>query len=293
MRSKLFVPASRPELFAKALASAADAISFDLEDAVAPARKQEARTALSNFLREHAHQPHGKTLIVRVNQVNSRNFGEDVAAVTMPGVALINVPKPFGPDAVNIAGAQIEAMEREYGYFDKAKQPTKLLVNIETPDALLGAARLALAHPRVAGLQLGLADLFEPLGMHRRERAAIEQAMFTVRMAAGAAGVFAYDAAFANTQDADGFRAEAELAYRMGFIGKSCIHPSQIALANAVFRPSDDEIAEAQRVLTAMREAQARGVAAYLVDGKMIDPPFERRAEAIVATAQRLGLIAA
>jgi len=126
---------------------------------------------------------------------------------------------------------------------------------------------------------------------HRREPQAIAQSMFALRMAAGEAGVFAYDGAFADIRDADGYRAEAELARRLGFLGKSCIHPSQVALANAVFRPSDEEIAHAVRVVEAARDADARGVGAYVVDGKMIDPPFVLRARALVASAERLGLL--
>ena len=137
-----------------------------------------------------------------------------------------------------------------------------------------------------------MSDLFEPLNIDRREPTAIENAMFSVRMAAGEAGVFAYDAAFANIKDAEGFRAEAQLAKRLGFLGKSCIHPSQIALANEVFRPSDDEIAHSLRILDAAQAASAHSVGAYVVDGRMIDPPFFARAQKIVATARQMGLIA-
>jgi citrate lyase subunit beta / citryl-CoA lyase len=104
--------------------------------------------------------------------------------------------------------------------------------------------------------------------------------------------VFAYDSAFANIKDAEGFRAEAELARSLGFLGKSCIHPSQIALANDVFRPSDEEIAHALRVVEAARTAERDGVGAYVVDGKMIDAPFVERARALVQNAERLGLVA-
>ncbi|MCD0506095.1 HpcH/HpaI aldolase/citrate lyase family protein, partial [Bordetella petrii] len=150
---------------------------------------------------------------------------------------------------------------------------------------------LAAADPRVAGLQLGLGDLFEPMGVARREPAAIQQAMFALRLAAAEAGVFAYDSAFADIRDSEGFQAEAALARRLGFLGKSCIHPSQVPLANAAFRPGDEEIAHALRVVEAAREADARGVGAYVVDGKMVDAPFVRRAEIIVETATRLGLL--
>ena len=291
MRSKLFVPGSRPELFAKALAGDADALSFDLEDAVVPGRKAEARQALHGLLRGTAAHAVGKTLIVRVNPLASAWFADDVRAVVQPGLHLLNLPKPDSADDVRAAAEAVAAAERANGFRDGIDAPVRLLLNIESPRALRLAHALAGAHPRVAGLQLGLGDLFEPLGVQRREPQAVAQAMFALRMAAGEAGVFACDGAFADIADADGFRAEAELARRLGFVGKSCIHPSQVALANAVFRPGDAEIAHALKVVEAAREAGARGVGAHVVDGKMIDAPFVARAEAIVATAKRLGLL--
>ncbi|WP_087691164.1 CoA ester lyase [Pandoraea sp. PE-S2R-1] len=287
MRSKLFVPASRPELFAKALASAADALSFDLEDSVAPERKHDARNTLRDWLRTRGPAHADKQLIVRVNPLDTAYFGDDIDAVVQNGVALINLPKPERADDVLAAAERIEQAERANG----VTTPVRLLLNIESPQALRRAAELATAHPRVAGLQLGLGDLFEPLGVARRETAAISQAMFALRMAAGEAGVFAYDSAFANIKDEAGFRAEAQLAKAMGFLGKSCIHPSQIALANDVFRPSDEEIAHAVRVVDAARTAARDGVGAYVVDGKMIDVPFVERARALVSNARRMGLL--
>ncbi|MCP3718894.1 CoA ester lyase [Paraburkholderia sp. CNPSo 3281] len=288
MRSKLFVPASRPELFEKAFASAADALSFDLEDSVAPARKPEAREALRTLLVSAAVRERGKVLIVRVNALDTPWFADDIAAVVQPGLDYVNLPKPAFADDVRAAAAAIERAERANG----VSRPVKLLLNVESPRALREAATLAAAHARVAGLQLGLGDLFEPLGIARRDPAAIQQAMFSLRLAAGEAGVFAYDSAFANIKDTEGFRAEAELARALGFLGKSCIHPSQIALANDVFRPSDEEIAHALRVVEAARNAERDGVGAYVVDGKMIDAPFVERARALVASAERLGLVA-
>jgi len=287
MRSKLFVPASRPELFAKALASAADALSFDLEDAVAAERKPQAREALRGLLQTSALSAHGKVLIVRVNAIDTPYFGADIEAVIQPGLHFINLPKPETVDDVRAAAAAMAQAERNNG----VTTPVKLLLNIETPKALRVAAELAGADPRVAGLQLGLGDLFEPLGIARREPLAIAQAMFSLRLAAGEAGVFAYDSAFADISDAAGFRTEAELARAFGFLGKSCIHPSQIALANDVFRPSDEEIEHAVWVVQAAREADLKGLAAYVVNGKMIDPPFVERARVLVSNAARLGLL--
>jgi len=286
MRSKLFVPGSRPELFAKALAGEADAISIDLEDAVVEARKAEARTAVGQWLRATADH-RGKLVIVRVNAMDTPHFEADLTAVVQPGLDVVNLPKPADVEAVRAAAAALARAERENG----VRTPVRLLLNIETPRALRQAAALAGADPRVMGLQVGLGDLFEPLGIDRREVAAMQQVLFAVRMAAGEAGVDAFDGAFANVQDTEGYVAEAQLARRLGFAGKSCIHPSQVALANQVFRPGDADIAHAQKVCAAAIAADAQGLGAYLVDGKMIDRPFLLRAQAIMATARRLGLV--
>ncbi|MGH8781739.1 HpcH/HpaI aldolase/citrate lyase family protein [Paraburkholderia sp.] len=289
MKSKLFVPGSRPELFAKALASDADGLSFDLEDAVTEARKPEARAALRDLLRSPEVTGSAKTIIVRVNGLHTKHFADDLEAVVQPGIDVINLPKPESIADVAEAADALARAERANG----VSAPVGILLNVESPRALRFASELASAHPRVTGLQLGLGDLFEPFGIVRRERAAVEQAMFALRMAAAEAGVPAYDSAFANVQDAAGFREEAELARRLGFAGKSCIHPSQVALANAVFRPTDEEIEHALRVVEAARAAEANGVGAYMVDGRMIDPPFVERARAIVASAAKLGMLRA
>lgn len=286
MRSKLFVPGSRPELFAKALSGPADALSFDLEDAVAPSRKAEAREHLARMLADPQTAASGKTLIVRVNALDSGHFHADVQAVVRPGLHLVNLPKAESEADVVAAASAIEQARAA----NEVNEPVGLLLNIESPRALRRAATLAAAHPSVAGLQLGLGDLFEPAGISRRQNVAVQQAMFALRMAAAEAGVFAYDSAFANIEDEAGFRAEAELARSLGYLGKSCIHPRQVPLVNAAFRPTDEEIAHATRVVQAAREASDKGVAAFVVDGRMIDGPFLRRAEAILRSAQALGL---
>ena len=287
MRSKLFVPASRPELFPKALRGAADSLSFDLEDAVAESRKDEARALLGEFLRggELAGGSHGKTIIVRVNAMDTPHFEADIAAVARGGVDLVNLPKPESAAAVVQAAQLIEQAARANG----ARQVPGLLLNIETPSARRTAPELARAHPSVKGLQLGLGDLFEPYGIHRREGSAIAQALFTVRMAAAEAGIFAYDGAFADIQDGEGFRREAQLSRSLGFLGKTCIHPSQIAIANEVYQPTQAELTAALKIVEAAREADEQAVGAYVVDGKMVDKPFVLRARAIVASARASG----
>jgi len=287
MRSKLFVPGSRPELFSKALDSEADAISIDLEDAVVEDRKAEARTAVSNWLQHTQRPTTDKRVIVRVNAMDTPHFAQDVAAVVRPGLDILNLPKPDSADAVREAAQAIARAEKANGVM----QPVRILLNIESPKALRQAAALAQADPRVMGLQVGLGDLFEPLGIDRREVAAVQQVLLAVRMAAGEAGIDAYDGAFANVRDADGFLAEAQMARRLGLSGKSCIHPSQIALANQAFRPTDAEISHAIKVVETAAQYKASGQGAYLVDGHMIDAPFLLRAQNIVSLARRLSIL--
>ena len=281
MRSKLFVPGARPELFAKALAGDADALSFDLEDSVPEARKGEARETVSALLQSAPLLATAKIVVVRVNAVDTPYLAADLAAVARTGVDLLNLPKVESAQDVLAAVALLEKSEAA----NRVARPIGLLANIETPRGLRLAAEIASAHPRVAGLQLGLADLFQPLGIDRRDPVNVHATLYAVRMAAAEAGVFAWDAAFADIGDADGFRAEAGMARRLGYVGKSCIHPSQVALANQAFQPDAEEIAAARRIVAAAREAGAAGRGAFLVDGHMVDLPFLKRAEAILASA--------
>ncbi len=291
MRSKLFVPGSRPELFDKALASQADGLSFDLEDAVADSKKDEARKTLKQWMQMPAVISSNKSIIIRVNSMETEYFSEDIACVVQNGLDIINLPKPAGVQAVLQAVQAIEQAERKNNVNVDGKKPVRLLLNIETPTALRTAFELASAHPRVMGLQLGLADLFEPIAISRQEPFAIRYAMMQVKLAAAEAGIEAFDGAYADIKNTEGFIAEARFAASIGFAGKSCIHPSQITLTNEAFRPSDSAIAHALKILEAAREAEAKGIGAYVVDGKMIDPPFFKSAQKLVATAKRLGLI--
>ena len=286
MRSKLFVPGSRPELFAKAMASEADALSFDLEDAVDEQRKDTARAELAKFLRSLPPNT-GKVLIVRVNGLETKHFERDIEAIVGSGVDMVNLPKPESPDDIRACAAALAKAER------KAKvEPVDILANIESPRSLRLAAEIASASPRVVGLQIGWGDLIEPLDIDRYNPEVIQALQLQIRIAAGEAGIWAYDGAYANIKDPDGYRREAEAARRLGFIGKSAIHPTQVPIANAVFRPTDDEIAHSLKVVEAAEAAAAKGVGAFTVNGKMVDAPFVRRAEAILALARKLGLIA-
>jgi citrate lyase subunit beta/citryl-CoA lyase len=279
MRSKLFVPGARPELFAKAMAGEADALSFDLEDSVPDTGKAEARAAVGEFVASDAVQALAKVVIVRVNAPDTPWFEDDLRAVARPGVALINLPKLETPSGVRAAVRTLEHAEAGNG----VATPIRLLLNIETPLALANATALAAAHPRVAGLQLGLGDLFEPLGIDRRDPANVHAVLFAVRMAAAQVGVFALDGAWPDIADAEGFSAEAQRAKRLGYLGKSCIHPRQVALANAAFAPDEAELDAARRIVAAADEAALQGRGAFVVDGRMVDLPFLKRAQALLA----------
>jgi citrate lyase subunit beta / citryl-CoA lyase len=286
MRSKLFVPGSRPELFAKALSSAADAVSFDLEDAVEKSRKSAARMELVRMLAQGL-PTGGKLIIVRVNAVHTEHFEADLEAVVHPGVDVINLPMVDGAEAIRHAAAKIDQLELASGI----SRPMGILANIESPRGLRLGAEIACAHPRIVGLQVGFGDLFSSLGIAPGEPSASRAVRLAVRLAASEAGIPAYDGAYVNIGDTDGFIRDASDARQLGFAGKSCIHPSQIALANKVFRPSDAEIGHALRVVRASQDALARGVGAFVVDGRMIDAPFIRQAEETVELAQRLGIL--
>ncbi len=285
MRSKLFVPASRPELFEKAMKGEADALSFDLEDSVDESMKEVARTQLRKFLRSLPDNS-GKTIIVRVNGLASGHFEADIEAIACSALDLVNLPKLESAGDVKACATALAKVER------KAKiEPIGILANIESPKAYRLAAEIATGSPKVQGLQVGYGDLIEPLDVDRYNPDVVQAILLHVRIAAGEAGVWAYDGAFANIKNTKGYKEEAEMARRLGYIGKSCIHPSQVPLANAVFRPTDEEIAHSLKVVEAARIAAEKGVGAFTVDGRMVDAPFIRRAEHILALARKLGLL--
>jgi citrate lyase beta subunit len=281
MRSKLFVPGSRSELFAKALAGAADSISFDVEDSVPENSKAYAREQVADFLRSGAAKDSGKSFIVRINALHSPHFEGDLMAFACQQVALLNLPKAQSAADVRAAAAALEKAERCSG----VARPIGLLVNIETPRALRLAPEIAAAHPRVAGLQLGLADLFESMHADRRNPASVHAAMFQMAMACAESGKFAYDSAYPEVADAEGFRREAEQARQLGYVGKSCVHPKQVALANEIFGAATLDVDTARRIVAAAQDAAQAGRGAFLLDGRMIDLPFVKRAEAVLAAA--------
>lgn len=284
IRSKLFVPGSRPELFAKALAGDADALSFDLEDSVVNSRKDEARQAVSRFLEDNS-APHNKIIIVRVNAIGNDNFLPDITAAAVTPVHVINLPKVEAAEDVLTVADAVERIEKKTSRII----PIKILANIETPRGLRRAYEIATAHPRLMGLQIGFVDLSRACGFEDPNLTALNSARMTVRLAASEAGIAAFDGAFVDARNLDGFRREAEEARSFGITGKSCIHPSQVPLANETFAPNRETIQAALRIVQAAGKAAEDGIGAFLLDGKMIDTPIVTQARATLARAARYG----
>jgi len=286
MRSKLFVPGSRPELFPKALKGEADALSFDLEDSVVLERKEEARTAVAEFMRGLGAGE--KLMVIRVNGLASGQFHADVAGIVGPRLDIINLPKAESREDVLACVEAIAKAEEAAGL----ELQVGILANIESPKGLRLAHEIAAAHPRVMGLQLGFVDLSKTLGLRLPNPQALNAIRLAVRSAAAEAGVAAFDTAFANVKDAEAFREDAEDACNLGFAGKSCIHPSQVPIANAVFSPTHEEVARAVALLEVAAKAKQEGAGAFVHEGSMVDVPIIARAESVVKLAERLGMLA-
>ena len=270
MRSKLFVPGARPDLFDKALTSDADALSFDLEDSVPADGKAQARARLVEFLRSESVRASSKRLIIRINALDTPYAQDDLREFSEAEFC-INIPKVESPETV----VTIAALT-----------PAPLLLNIETPVGVRRAAEIGRAHPRVIGLQVGMNDLFASLGFDRRNQGHVHLALWQIRLAAGEAGCAVFDGAWPDIADEAGFRAEAELARSLGYLGKSCIHPAQVPIANEIF-DGTAVVDDAKRLVEAADLAAARGHGAFSFEGRMVDRPEIDRARATLRAAGR------
>ena len=280
VRSKLFVPGTKPQLFPKAACGQADAISFDLEDAVPLSHKDEARHAVAEYLIQEGAK-NGKINIVRVNPAASDLFDSDLEKVIVPGLHVLNLPKVQDGDEVLAAVDALEYWERKAGLTEEIG----LLATIESPKGLRMAHAIATAHPRIVGLQIGMVDLNLACGFESGNRTAVNVVRFAIRLAASEAGIAVFDGAFIRISDPEALRAEAQEARALGLNGKSCIHPSQVPVVNEIFSPEAEEIERAVRLLAAAETASARGVGAFLHDGDMVDLPVVERARAVLARA--------
>lgn len=263
-RSWLFVPGNRPERFAKAMASGADAVILDLEDAVAPADKVSAREAVAAWLSPD------RPVYLRINAADTEWFADDLDLVGHPGVAGVVLPKAEAADvlaqvAVRLAPAAV------------------LLPLVETGFGVARAETLA-AQPRVLRLMFGTIDFQLDMGIDGEGE---ELAFFRSKLvlASRLAGVQPpVDGVTTAIRDLDRLQADTQRARRMGFGGKLCIHPDQIATVNRAFAPNEQELAWAHKVVEAAGAADGAAVA---VDGKMVDRPVLLRAQRMIAEAAR------
>jgi citrate lyase subunit beta / citryl-CoA lyase len=225
-------------------------------------RKNEARAQVAEFLVSEKAAA-DKVTIVRVNGLASEHFHANVTALVGTKVDLINVPKVESREDVLRAVDAMHTAEISVG----AGREIGLLVNIETPKGLRLVFEIATADERVMGLQLGFTDFSLACGVQSTNKVSLNALRVAMCLAAAEAGIACYDGAFVDVNNADAFRAEAEEAKALGFAGKSCIHPSQIALANAAFSPNAAEIERARGLLAAAEEGSGRGVGAlYMME---------------------------
>ena len=280
LRSLLFVPGDRPERFAKAAASGADAIILDLEDSVSPANKETARAAVADYLAG----PREVVTLVRVNPLDGHMTAADVAAVVGARPDAIMLPKAEGAPSI----AQLDTILRSEAK-DGASLPAILPIATETPAAIFTLGSYREAKDRLVGLTWGAEDLPAAIGAAASREAdgrytePYQVARSLTLFAAHAAGVAAIDTVFPAIKDEAGLAAYATRARRDGFTGMMAIHPSQVAPINAAFTPSPDEVARAQAIVDAFTANPGAGV--LQIDGKMVDAPHLKQARHILSLA--------
>ncbi len=273
VRSYLYVPGDDPRRIEKALASDADAVVLDLEDAVAPSRKEEARETVAGFLGSEQDRP----IFVRINAPGSKLAEEDIEAVARPHLAGLRLPKCESAEAVRRIAGRVENLGCEAG----------LQCLIESALGLELAFEISRAHQKVAVLSLGEADLAADLGV--RDEAGLLYARSRVVVASRAAGLPGpVQSVYTNVRDAEGLRRSTEEGKNMGFVGRSAIHPAQISTINEVFTPTEDEIIEAKDLLERLEASAGAGTGAFaLEDGRFVDEAIVRSARSILALARR------
>jgi (3S)-malyl-CoA thioesterase len=269
LRSVLYIPASKERALEKARGLAADAIIFDLEDAVAPEEKSAARDTLAAAL---AHGGYGPRLtLVRINALDTPWGHEDAHAVAGMACDAVLLPKVDGAEHIAALRARLTGVP--------------VWAMMETPRGVLNALAIADA-PGMAGFVMGTNDLAKDLGCGTGDgRAALSVALQTCLLAARAAGIPCVDGVFNAFKDEAGLRAECEQGRDLGMDGKTLIHPAQVETANAVFAPDPASIDLARRQIEAFDEALARGEAVAVVDGRIVENLHVATARATLARA--------
>jgi citrate lyase subunit beta/citryl-CoA lyase len=281
-RSVLYMPGANERALEKAKGIPADALILDLEDAVAPDAKPEARARVCAAAASGEYG--AKEIAIRINGIGTQWHDDDIAAAAAAGPDAIVVPKVNSADEV----AQLVAS------FEAAGAPahTKLWPMLETPVAILNAESIATASDRLTVLVMGTNDLAKELyAEHVRGRAPLHFGLQKCLMAARLAGKVILDGVYNDIKDDEGFRAEALQGKQFGFDGKTLIHPSQVEPCNEVFAPSEDEIEHSRKVIAAFDEAQAEGRGVVTVDGRMIENLHVDNARRILAVADAIAAL--
>ena len=292
-RSELAVPGSQPAMFPKALASEADYVFLDLEDAVAPADKEQARKNVIAGLLEFDWRARGKTVCVRLNGIDTHYMYRDVVDIVEQAghrLDVLLVPKVGVPADVYLVDALLTQIETARGI------PTLIGIEvlIETALGLANVEAIAQASRRLEAMHFGVADLAASL---RARTVSIggpnpdypgdqwHAALSRMVTACRAFGLRAIDGPYGDFKDPEGYRTAARRAAALGYDGKWAIHPSQVALANDVFTPPAGEVERARRILHALDDAAREGRGAAQLDGRMIDAASARMAQNIVQIA--------
>jgi citrate lyase subunit beta / citryl-CoA lyase len=287
-RSWLFAPGTDERKIDKALASPCDAVILDLEDAVASAEKPRARDVVRAAIAAHAGAG-APRVHVRVNDATTGLLIEDLRAVCAAGLSGVLLPKAEDGETVRLASRLIAEREAAEGLPAGA---IGLVPMIESARGVLDAHAIAAADPRVRTLFFGAGDLTGDLGIPTaNEGPHVLHGKIQTALAARAAGREPpVDTVYFDLADPDGLRADSVQARALGYQGKAVIHPAQIGIVNEVFTPSAAEIALAAKVVEAFREAEARGIGAIRVEGRLVDYAMVKNAEKTLAVARSLGL---
>jgi citrate lyase beta subunit len=294
-RSVLATPGSNPRMIEKALASDADVVMIDLEDAVAPAEKAAARETVATALREGDWR--GRPRTFRINALDTPWFARDLVTVydlAEGQIDLIVLPKASGPADVQTVGTILTSLEEP-----TQRHRVMLDVQIESAAGLAHCEAIAGSSSRVASLVFGPGDYAASV---RMPLAAIgmpdtwddmypghrwDYALQRILVAARAAGVLAIDGPYAEFRDLDGFRRSCLVARALGYDGKWCIHPAQVPVANQIFSATEEEIAWAEEILATNAAAEAEGRGSFALRGQMVDAATLRMAAATLARAGR------
>ncbi|MEM8924592.1 MAG: CoA ester lyase [Actinomycetota bacterium] len=284
-----FVPGANEKMLTRSLATAADALVLDLEDAVTPENKDEARTVVAGWL---ADVDFGRQeRMVRINPLDSPWFRADLEATMVDPPDSYLIPKVTGGDDVRLIDRSIAALEEQHGHPPGGVRLVVLAT--ETPQGLLNAADVPCVE-RVDALTWGAEDLSAAVGALRnrgpdgRYLPPFEHARTMCLLAAAAAGVQPFDTVFTDVTDNDGLRQDCLDAAWIGFTGKISIHPSQIEVINEVFTPSEADVERARALLARLEVEQAAGRMAFRFEGQMVDVPHFTQARRIIALAEAL-----